>query len=665
MSSSLLYRYVPCNYCNRKHFFVDSDISHSENNAGNLCCYECARNNKNKDKTSSSSVFFGFDLFDLFFSNYLKSNKNHSQALPKIKFVSERYNHIRLNNHSVSFDVLDNYYNLANQNDLLSDFIEFNNSNGTSDLNELNNSCNYIEIFAKKNNNFLDFVFSIIFSNYKNIYDFLVVHPEQYFHIKNIFNDLLQATNDINKFLSVYTSSKPTQDNQICFTQLMERFFIVVDKLSSVLKFEFNYGCAQKQFNKILYTRYLIDENIIYNSVVLSKYFKNYGFVFINQLNINNVEKTTDNKSLAVSATVDLNLKIKKHNFVEISSNKNLSSFETKFLLMLNNIARELIIEYNYIPNVKLHQKIDGVEVDVLVDDVIGFELNGLLYHSANRIMANKYDRAIGNASYNKVEHLFNNKTKVELYNINSYDFNVKDIHHMHHFVKSLILTNLYYQKQSVAVNNDNNNCQLNKNYVVKHELSDQLQAQLINKICSMKNTAILIDNLNFRINKHNHRFVYCNDKIVAVLLKTNVINGNNFHTNNYQIVFVDGNEFLNKDEQFVSFVVDYIKQEKIQLVINNNYQTSFLFQLKLNIEKQDSNCLKHNKIVVEYMPRILSCPIRKIEKAKITDITTTTHDFRRKFMNKNKETIYNFVKNNKICVFNTCGYSIVLSSPN
>ena len=71
----------------------------------------------------------------------------------------------------------------------------------------------------------------------------------------------------------------------------MERFFIVVDKLSSVLKFEFNYGCAQKQFNKILYTRYLIDENIIYNSVVLSKYFKNYGFVFINQLNINNVEK--------------------------------------------------------------------------------------------------------------------------------------------------------------------------------------------------------------------------------------------------------------------------------------------------------------------------------------------------------------------------------------
>lgn len=181
MSSSLLYRYVPCNYCNRKHFFVDSDISHSENNAGNLCCYECARNNKNKDKTSSSSVFFGFDLFDLFFSNYLKSNKNHSQALPKIKFVSERYNHIRLNNHSVSFDVLDNYYNLANQNDLLSDFIEFNNSNGTSDLNELNNSCNYIEIFAKKNNNFLDFVFSIIFGNYKNIYDFLVVHPEQYF----------------------------------------------------------------------------------------------------------------------------------------------------------------------------------------------------------------------------------------------------------------------------------------------------------------------------------------------------------------------------------------------------------------------------------------------------------------------------------------------------
>lgn len=224
--------------------------------------------------------------------------------------------------------------------------------------------------------------------------------------LNNIFNDLLQATNDINKFLSVYTSSKPTQDNQICFTQLMERFFIVVDKLSSVLKFEFNYGCAQKQFNKILYTRYLIDENIIYNSVVLSKYFKNYGFVFINQLNINNVEKTTDNKSLAVSATVDLNLKIKNHNFVEISSNKNLSSFETKFLLMLNNIARELIIEYNYIPNVKLHQKIDGVEVDVLVDDVIGFELNGLLYHSANRIMANKYDRAIGNASYNKVEQL-------------------------------------------------------------------------------------------------------------------------------------------------------------------------------------------------------------------------------------------------------------------
>ena len=171
MSSSLLYRYVPCYYFNRKHFFVDS------------------------------SVFFGFDLFDLFFSNYLKSNKNHSQALPKIKFVSERYNHIRLNNHSVSFDVLDNYYNLANQNDLFSDFIEFNNSNGTSDLNELNNSCNYIEIFAKKNNNFLDFVFSIIFGNYKNIYDFLVVHPEQYFHIKNIFNDLLQATNDINKFL--------------------------------------------------------------------------------------------------------------------------------------------------------------------------------------------------------------------------------------------------------------------------------------------------------------------------------------------------------------------------------------------------------------------------------------------------------------------------------
>lgn len=659
MSSSLLYRYIPCNYCNRKHFFVDSDISHSENNAGNLCCYECARNNKNKDKTSSSSVFFGFDLFDLFFSNYLKSNKNHSQALPKIKFVSERYNHIRLNNHSVSFDVLNNYYNLANQNDLLSDFIEFNNSNGTSDLNELNNSCNYIEIFAKKNNNFLDFVFSIIFGNYKNIYDFLVVHPEQYFHIKNIFNDLLQATNDINKFLSVYTSSKPTQDNQICFTQLIERFFIVVDKLSSVLKFEFNYGCAQKQFNKILYTRYLIDENIIYNSVVLSKYFKNYDFVFINQLNINNVEKTTDNKSLAVSATVDLNLKIKKHNFVEISSNKNLSSFETKFLLMLNNIARELIIEYNYIPNVKLHQKINGVEVDVLVDDVIGFELNGLLYHSANRIMANKYDRAIGNASYNKVEHLFNNKTKVELYNINSYDFNVKDIHHMYHFVKSLILTNLYYQKQSVAVNNDNNNCQLNKNYVVKHELSDQLQAQLINKICSMKNTAILIDNLNFRINKHNHRFVYCNDKIVAVLLKTNVINGNNFHTNNYQIVFVDGNEFLNKDEQFVSFIVDYIKQEKIQLVINNNYQTSFLVQLKLNIEKQ------YNEIVIEYMPRILSCPVRKIEKAKLTDITTTTHDFRRKFMNKSKETIYNFVKNNKVCVFNTCGYSVVFSSQN
>lgn len=406
MSSSLLYRYVPCNYCNRKHFFVDSDISHSENNAGNLCCYDCARNNKNKDKTSSSSVFFGFDLFDLFFSNYLKSNKNHSQALPKIKFVSERYNHIRLNNHSVSFDVLDNYYNLANQNDLFSDFIEFNNFNGTSDLNELNNPCNYIEIFAKKNNNFLDFVFSIIFGNYKNIYDFLVVHPEPYFHIKNIFNDLLQATNDINKFLSVYTSSKPTQDNQICFTQLMERFFIVVDKLSGVLKFEFNYGCAQKQFNKILYTRYLIDENIIYNSVVLSKYFKNYGFVFVNQLNINNVEKTTDNKSLAVSATVDLNLKIKNHNFVEISSNKNLSSFETKFLLMLNNIARELIIEYNYIPNVKLHQKIDGVEVDVLVDDVIGFELNGLLYHFANLIMANKYDRAIGNASYNKVEQL-------------------------------------------------------------------------------------------------------------------------------------------------------------------------------------------------------------------------------------------------------------------
>lgn len=659
MSSSLLYRYVPCNYCNRKHFFVDSDISHSENNAGNLCCYECARNNKNKDKTSSS--FFGFDLFDLFFSNYLKSNKNHSQALPKIKFVSERYNHIRLNNHSVSFDVLDNYYNLANQNDLLSDFIEFNNSNGTSDLNELNNSCNYIEIFAKKNNNFLDFVFSIIFGNYKNIYDFLVVHPEQYFHIKNIFNDLLQATNDINKFLSVYTSSKPTQDNQICFTQLMERFFIVVDELSSGLKIELDYGCAQKQFNKILYTRHLIDENIIYHSVVLSKYFKNYCLAFNNKSNNNNIEKVTDNESVTATTVVDLNIKTVKQNFIEISSNKNLSSFETKFLLMLNDIARELIIEYNYIPNVKLHQKINGVEVDVLVDDVIGFELNGLLYHSANRIMANKYDRAIGNASYNKIEHLFNNKTKVELYNINSYDFNIRNIHHMHHFVKSLILTNLYYQKQSVAINSDNN-CQFNKNYVVKvakHELSEQLQDQLINKICSMKNTAILIDNLNFKINKHNHRFVYCNDKIVAVLLKTNVINGNNFHTNNYQIVFVDGNEFLNKDEQFVSFVVDYIKQEKIQLVINNNYQTSFLVQLKLNIEKQ------YNEIVVEYMPRILSCPIRKIEKAKLTDITTTTHDFRRKFMNKSKETIYNFVKNNKICVFNTCGYSVVFSSQN
>lgn len=661
MSSSLLYRYVPCNYCNRKHFFVDSDISHSENNAGNLCCYECARNNKNKDKTSSSSVFFGFDLFDLFFSNYLKSNKNHSQALPKIKFVSERYNHIRLNNHSVSFDVLDNYYNLANQNDLLSDFIEFNNSNGTSDLNELNNSCNYIEIFAKKNNNFLDFVFSIIFGNYKNIYDFLVVHPEQYFHIKNIFNDLLQATNDINKFLSVYTSSKPTQDNQICFTQLMERFFIVVDELSSGLKIELDYGCAQKQFNKILYTRHLIDENIIYHSVVLSKYFKNYCLAFNNKSNNNNIEKVTDNESVTATTVVDLNIKTVKQNFIEISSNKNLSSFETKFLLMLNDIARELIIEYNYIPNVKLHQKINGVEVDVLVDDVIGFELNGLLYHSANRIMANKYDRAIGNASYNKIEHLFNNKTKVELYNINSYDFNIRNIHHMHHFVKSLILTNLYYQKQSVAINNDNN-CQFNKNYVVKvakHELSEQLQDQLINKICSMKNTAILIDNLNFKINKHNHRFVYCNDKIVAVLLKTNVINGNNFHTNNYQIVFVDGNEFLNKDEQFVSFVVDYIKQEKIQLVINNNYQTSFLVQLKLNIEKQ------YNEIVIEYMPRILSCPVRKIEKAKLTDITTTTHDFRRKFMNKSKETIYNFVKNNKVCVFNTCGYSVVFSSQN
>ena len=664
MSSSLLYRYVPCNYCNRKHFFVDSDISHSENNAGNLCCYECARNNKNKDKTSSSSVFFGFDLFDLFFSNYLKSNKNHSQALPKIKFVSERYNHIRLNNHSVSFDVLDNYYNLANQNDLFSDFIEFNNFNGTGDLNELNNPCNYIEIFAKKNNNFLDFVFSIIFGNYKNIYDFLVVHPEQYFHIKNIFNDLLQATNDINKFLSVYTSSKPTQDNQICFTQLMEKFFIVVDKLSSVLKFEFNYGCAQKQFNKILYTRHLIDENIIYHSVVLSKYFKNYCLAFNNKSNNNNIEKVTDNESVTATTVVDLNIKTVKQNFIEISSNKNLSSFETKFLLMLNDIARELIIEYNYIPNVKLHQKINGVEVDVLVDDVIGFELNGLLYHSANRIMANKYDRAIGNASYNKIEHLFNNKTKVELYNINSYDFNIRNIHHIHHFVKSLILTNLYYQKQSGAVcfNNNNDNYQLNKNYVVKvvkHELSEQLQAQLINKICSMKNTAILIDNLNFKINKHNHRFVYCNDKIVAVLLKTNVINGNNFHKNNYQIVFVDGNEFLNKDEQFVSFIVDYIKQEKIQLVINNNYQTSFLVQLKLNIEKQ------YNEIVIEYMPRILSCPVRKIEKAKLTDITTTTHDFRRKFMNKSKETIYNFVKNNKVCVFNTCGYSVVFSSQN
>lgn len=82
-----------------------------------------------------------------------------------------------------------------------------------------------------------------------------------------------------------------------------------------------------------------------------------------------------------------------------------LDSFNN-ILLMLNNIARELIIEYNYIHNVKLHQKINGVEVDVLVDDVIGFELNGLLYHSANRIMANKYDRAIGNASYNKVEQL-------------------------------------------------------------------------------------------------------------------------------------------------------------------------------------------------------------------------------------------------------------------
>lgn len=642
MSSSLLYRYVPCNYCNRKHFFVDSHIDHSENKAGNLCCYECARKNKNKDKTSSSSVFIGFDLFDLFFSNYLKSEKTHSQAFPKIKFVSERYNYIRLSNHSTSVAVLDNYYNLANQND----------------------SFNYIEIFAKKNNNFLDFVFSLVFSNYKNIYDFLVIHPEQYFHIKNIFNDLLQATNDINKFLSVYTSSKPTQDNQICFTQLMEKFFIVVDKLSSVLKFEFNYGCAQKQFNKILYTRYLIDENIIYNSVVLSKYFKNYCLAFNNKSNNNNIEKVTDNESVTAKTVFDLNIKTVKQNFIEISSNKNLSSFETKFLLMLNDIARELIIEYNYIPNVKLHQKINGVEVDVLVDDVIGFELNGLLYHSANRIMANKYDRAIGNASYNKIEHLFNNKTKVELYNINSYDFNIRNIHHIHHFVKSLILTNLYYQKQSGAVcfNNDNDNYQLNKNYVVKvvkHELSEQLQAQLINKICSMKNTAILIDNLNFKINKHNHRFVYCNDKIVAVLLKTNVINGNNFHKNNYQIVFVDGNEFLNKDKQFVSFIVDYIKQEKIQLVINNNYQTSFLVQLKLNIEKQ------YNEIVIEYMPRILSCPVRKIEKAKLTDITTTTHDFRRKFMNKSKETIYNFVKNNKVCVFNTCGYSVVFSSQN
>ena len=630
MSSSLLYRYVPCNYCNRKHFFVDSHIDHSENKAGNLCCYECARKNKNKDEISS--VFIGFDLFDLFFSNYLKSEKAHSQAFPKIKFVSERYNYIRLSNHSTSVVVLDNYYNLANQND----------------------SFNYIEIFAKKNNNFLDFVFSLVFSNYKNIYDFLVIHPEQYFHIKNIFNKLLQATNDINKFISIYTSSKPTQDNQICFTQLMEKFFIVVDELSSGLKIELDYGCAQKQFNKILYTRHLIDENIIYHSVVLSKYFKNYCLAFNNKSNNNNIEKVTDNESVTATTVVDLNIKTVKQNFIEISSNKNLSSFETKFLLMLNDIARELIIEYNYIPNVKLHQKINGVEVDVLVDDVIGFELNGLLYHSANRIMANKYDRAIGNASYNKIEHLFNNKTKVELYNINSYDFNVKDIHHMHHFVKSLILTNLYYQKQSVAVNNDNNNCQLNKNYVVKHELSDQLQAQLINKICSMKNTAILIDNLNFKINKHNHRFVYCNDKIVAVLLKTNVINGNNFHKNNYQIVFVDGNEFLNKDEQFVSFIVDYIKQEKIQLVINNNYQTSFLVQLKLNIEKQ------YNEIVIEYMPRILSCPVRKIEKAKLTDITTTTHDFRRKFMNKSKETIYNFVKNNKVCVFNTCGYSVV-----
>ena len=337
----------------------------------------------------------------------------------------------------------------------------------------------------------------------------------------------------------------------------------------------------------------------------------------VDEVNVNSLKKSSSTSiKLSNNDNFDItnSLLFNKTNIVFSNNASNsvainfISSLEKRFAKILNEIHNEIIDQFNIFLDIKSNisfvkqfeyfcscdsechsDSFDGntneSEIDFLINNQIGFELNGLFFHSltylnykeTKRNKFKKLDKSsvkgISDYHFEKFSSCF--RRGIKLFSLQQYDF--YDENKLKQYIKNILFTHLNEINSKNA--NKSIDCKqstlYNVNFTIKNQTVELSAVKtFIDRCC--ENYFVLQNHNKHRIYKTGHYFIRENNKIIGVLIKTNVFSGSNYLQNCYQIVLADDFYYV-YNENFIYCLKNFIKDNNIQLVVNNNYQANIL----------------------------------------------------------------------------------------
>ena len=660
-----------CRFCKKICFSNYDSVSHRKNKTVCLSCYV---RNRLLNEQSLKKSDIGFSIFDLLILSLSENNYNinicrtkvKSSNLNKTNLSNEFRFHIMIDLNSTIFVKIDKQLNYLLDCDEFTIEREFRNSPRYSRYSLL--LFYYLNI-----NDFFDIGDSIIFFDDNEYQYFINIAIKLGKLEKNIYENISNKI-DYNNL-----SKKKTTEIELFSSYSMFIKQNILNNNNRLYDFDVYHS---KMINNLINEQLANIVNIKTDKATKEK--SKIEVKTIDKIKVN-TESVTESltKSKIKNNTINIQsnsfdlFKSLSFNDTELSFSENktffstkISSLEKRFAKVLNEIHQEIIEQFNIFLDIKSNisfiKNNNNVEIDFLINNKIGFELNGLRFHSMSYIdykdksitddktvkLTSISYKGISNYHFDKFIDCF--KRGIKLFSLQQYDF--CDENKLKQYVKNILITHLN-EINKVNIYSD-------VDFYIKNQIvSFNVVKRFIDRCC--ENYFVLQNHNKHKIYQSGHYFIYNQNKIIGTLIRTNVFAGSNQLQNNcYQIVFAD--DFYHVYDYKIMFCIsEFIKNKNILLVVNNNYQTDILSSLF-----EFNNRKTIEKLKYDYRELFLSIDNElisdEISSYKIIPnlVETVCYEEKCKIINlcdKNRiSDLINMLKNNNKAYFKTCGYTII-----